>query len=336
MSASTDGKGVHGEATATAGYADGVFGRTASTEGRGVYGAAMATICTTYGVYGESHSIDGRGVSGWGRATANSIGVEGISTSTGGIGVRAVASATTGAGYGVFAVTGSSDGIAVSGWADYGTGVYGSTSSTSGYGGYFEGDVYVDGSINKSACSFLIDHPLDPENKLLRHNCMESPEHLVVYRGKVRLDEAGEAAVEMPEYFKALAKEDEASIHLTPSGASPFMVSGEWNTDFDGLTIHGDPGRDVFWEVIAERDDPVIRQLTRPAEENKGPDSKFCVQGKLLHPTAYGYPESMGKNYERQQKHRSWLEGERLRMEKERARLQVEQVRMARATNGLQ
>jgi hypothetical protein len=161
----------------------------------------------------------------------------------------------------------------------------------------------VTGSINKSACSFLIDHPLDPENRLLRHNCMESPEHLVVYRGKALLDADGEAAVQMPDYFTALAKEDEASIHLTPVG-KPFLTGADWNRGFKGFTIYGESNRAVFWEVLAERDDPVIRRLARPVEEDKGPDNKYCDRGKLLCPEAYGYPETMGRDYEKREENR--------------------------------
>ncbi len=185
------------------------------------------------------------------------------------------------------------------------SGVEGVTNSTSGYAGYFLGDVYVSGSINKSACSFLIDHPLDPENKLLRHNCLESPEHLVVYRGKVRLDADGEADVEMPEYFTALAREQEATVNLTPIGkpTAPgrYEFSYQWESNYERFGIYGQPGREVSWMVMAERDDPVIRRLARPAEEEKGPDNKFCDRGKLLDPTAYGYTENMGRNYERQE-----------------------------------
>jgi len=164
---------------------------------------------------------------------------------------------------------------------DSDAGVKGNASS--GYAGYFSGDVHVSGSVNKAACSFLIDHPLDPENKWLRHNCIESPEYLVMYRGKARFDGSGQSVVEMPEYFAALTKEDQASIHLTPVGR-PFMTGAEWNSGFRSLTVYGEPNREVFWEVLAERDDPVIRQLTRPVEEDKIAEER----GYYLHPEAFG------------------------------------------------
>jgi hypothetical protein len=256
VSASTAGKGVYGDATATEGITTGVQGESASTWGTGVYGRAWASTGNNFGVYGYTASTTGTGVFG-------------------------VVEPTEGINYAIV----------------------GHTSSPSGYAGYFVGDVHVTGSINKPACSFLIDHPLDPENKLLRHNCIESPEHLVVYRGKARLDANGEAAVQMPDYFAALAKEDEASIHLTPVG-KPFLTGADWNRGFKGFTIYGEPNRAVFWEVLAERDDPVIRRLARPVEEEKGPDNKFCDRGKLLYPEAYGYSESMGRDYEKREENR--------------------------------
>ncbi len=78
----------------------------------------------------------------------------------------------------------------------------------------------------------------------------------------------------------------------------PFLTGAEWNAEFNGFTVYGEPDREVFWEVLAERDDPVIRQVGLPVEEDKGPDNKLCRRGKLLHPAAYGYPETMGQDYE--------------------------------------
>jgi len=198
--------------------------------------------------------------------------------------------------------TGSLD--AIHGYSPSGTGVYAQSGSsygvfgqsTSGWAGYFSGNVNVTGYLSKGSGSFVIDHPLDPENKLLRHNFVESPENLLIYRGKASLDEKGEAVVEMPDYFKALTKEDEASIHLTPVGR-PFMTGAEWNSDFSAIIVYGDPNKAVFWEVLADRDDPVIHELGQPVEEEKGKENGLCEKGKLLYPKAFGYPETSGRDY---------------------------------------
>ena len=297
-SRSTEGTGVHGEVTATAGTTYGVYGLCNSTAGRAVYGHAIATSGECFGGRFETGSTSGRGVFGHAYSgSGTTYGVYGRSDSPSGRGVYGEAPYN-----GVYGLASGSSGI------NYG--VFGKSYSSSGYGGYFEGDVHVFGSLSKSSGSFLIDHPLDPENKLLRHNFMESPENLVVYRGKAQLDEYGEVVVEMPEYFGALTKEDAATVNLTPIGKGPFDSSYEWNRGFSEFSIYGEPGREIAWTVYAERDDPTMRRLWRPVEEDKGPDNKYCDRGRLLDPVAYGYPESMGRNYEEHER-------ERVRMEEE-------------------
>ncbi|MBN2173917.1 MAG: Ig-like domain-containing protein [Bacteroidales bacterium] len=166
-----------------------------------------------------------------------------------------------------------------------------------GLAGDFQGNVLITGSLSKGSGSFLIDHPLDPENKLLRHNFIESPENLVVYRGKAKLNSNGETVVELPDYFEALTKENEATVTLTSIG-KPFLTGYEWEHDYKCFKVYGDPDREISWVVFADRDDPVMHQLARPVEEEKGPDNIYCEKGKLLYPEAYGYPMSKLKNYE--------------------------------------
>jgi hypothetical protein len=181
----------------------------------------------------------------------------------------------------------------VHGYSGTGFAISGQTSS--GYAGYFNGDVHVTGTLTKGGGMFVIDHPLDPENKLLRHNFVESPENLLIYRGRVMLDSNGEAVVQMPDYFEALAKEDEATVSLTSVGR-PFLTGYEWRSDLRSFTVYGEPHREVAWMALADRDDPVIHEIGGPVEEWKGPDNKLCDRGELLYPIAYGYPKSMGAN----------------------------------------
>jgi len=166
-------------------------------------------------------------------------------------------------------------------------GVYGYASGGgTTYAGYFAGNVYVSGTLSKASGTFLIDHPLDPENKTLRHSFVESPEDLCLYRGKAKLDSKGQTTVKMPDYFAALTKEDEATISLTPIGSKPFLTGYEWNQSFTAFTIYGEAGREVSYLVLANRDDPVIHQLRRPVEEKKG--KGYFEKGQLLNPEAYG------------------------------------------------
>jgi len=322
---SESGSGVYGHANSGSGDTYGVYGRSGSTDGTGVYAEAYATEGSAYGIYAESSSTWGKGVYGVVTATnGTGDGVRGKCEGTGGAGVVGYATAFTGTNIGVIGRSFSASGWGVYGWASASTGttygVRGAATSAAGYGGYFVGDVHVGGSLSKTSGSFLIDHPLDPENKLLRHNFMESPENLVVYRGKVELDGNGKFVVEMPEYFKALTREVDATVHLTPIGRSPSRIpSYEWRSGRDTFEIYGDPGSSMAWMVMAERDDPSMQRLMRPVEEEKGPENKYCDKGKLLDPIAYGYPESMGRDYQK-------LDGERLRMEEEQARMEARRL----------
>jgi hypothetical protein len=151
---------------------------------------------------------------------------------------------------------------------------------------YNNGNAYIRGSLSKAQSNFLIDHPLDPKNKTLRHSTVESPEDLCLYRGKVSLDSAGKAIVKMPDYFAALTKEEEATVTLTPVGKKAFLTSYEWNKKSTEFTIHGQAGAEVTYIVLADRDDKEIRYLRRHVEEEKG--NGHFTKGEHLIPEAHG------------------------------------------------
>jgi hypothetical protein len=161
------------------------------------------------------------------------------------------------------------------------------------------GGLWVLGDILKGKSITTVDHPLDPENMLLNHASMESPEALAVYRGKAKLNGAGETIVQLPDYFAAFTKENEATVTLTPVGR-PFLTGYDWQSGHQDFKIYGQANREVSWVVYSERDDPYMRMSTWRVEEQKGSDS-ICDRGKFLHPTAYGHPRSMGFDYEKRQ-----------------------------------
>ncbi|MEO0075981.1 MAG: hypothetical protein ABIK31_07795 [candidate division WOR-3 bacterium] len=268
-------------------------------------GSASTVSRSDHNHWGASWSGSGPGIT---FSSSDGIGVKGVSTSYRGVqgesqngeGVRGYSANY----YGIVGIVGNSTNPAVIGqntisnclgafaYGNYG--VYGRQGSGT-HAGYFFGNVQVTGSLTKGSGSFLIDHPLDPLNKTLRHNFIESPENLCLYRGKIKLDAKGEAKVAMPSYFTALTKENEATIILTSVG-KPFSTGYEWNNDYTQFTVFGEPEREVSYIVLADRDDPVIRQLYRPVEEMKG-NGNFET-GKLLYPEAYGYPKEMGIGYQ--------------------------------------
>lgn len=316
--------GVHGSAYGLDGSNNDVVGSygTGDHSGNGVaYGGCFKAGGTgkgiKYGSYGESISPVGSGNASYGAyGTVTHLGTgpayggrfyaasAGTGQKCGVIGQAFAPASSNTYAYGSYGSTehsGSGDAFGGFFYA-YGTGSgkkYGVYSIASGsgtrYAGYFAGDVAVTGTLSKGAGSFLIDHPLDPRNKTLRHNFVESPENLCLYRGKAVLGPDGSALVTMPDYFRALTKEEEATVTLTAVG-KPFEMGYEWSEGFTGFTVYGMPGRAVSYIVLADRDDPVIRKLRRPVEELKG--GVNYERGRLLYPDAYGFPREMGVDYE--------------------------------------
>jgi hypothetical protein len=151
---------------------------------------------TSGGVYGFANSSNGTGVLGEANNGSAAVGVRGKSSS--GVGVYGDGPNDNwgylgGASNGVRGVANSSNGNGVQGEAYTGSnaaGVWGISST--GYAGYFTGRVHVTGNFTAGGTkSFLIDHPLDPEHKTLRHAAIESSEVLNQYSGNVVTDENG-------------------------------------------------------------------------------------------------------------------------------------------------
>ena len=146
------------------------------------------------------------------------------------------------------------DSMAVRGslYLDGGTGVM--VRSTFGSGGW-------------SAKAFTIDHPLDPEHKVLRHFCVEGPEVWNVYAGNAELVN-GQAAVELPAYYPALNKAGSEVVSLTPWGKAQVWVQG---VDNNRLLLSGDADVKVSWTIKVLRNDPAcVEDLKqRPVEQLK-------------------------------------------------------------------
>lgn len=150
-----------------------------------------------------------------------------------------------------------------------------------------EGNLSVGGTLSKGGGSFAIDHPLDPENKLLYHSFVESPDAKNIYDGVVALNARGEATVELPEYFAALNAEPRyqvkpidapmPSLHISreiEEGGTSFMIAG------------GEPGERVSWQVSATRKDPFIQANPIITEVEKGPDA-IVEKGEYVYPDYY-------------------------------------------------
>ena len=316
--ASTSGTAVYGSATASSGFAYGVYGRSSSTSGRGVYGLATATTGATNGVYGLASSSLGRGVFG-------------VATSGSGIGVLGFGEATSGTNFGVVGQTSSTSGRAVYGFAtaNSGTnyGVYGVSNSANGYAGYFLGRVNVTGTLSKGGGAFQIDHPLDPENRILRHSFVESPDMMNVYNGNATTDGQGYTTVDLPDYFEALNRDFRYQLTVVGQTFAQAIVSQEVRGGrFEIRT--SEPNVRVSWQVTGIRQDAWADENRIIVEEAK----KAEHIGRDLHPTAFGLARARGVDYNaeeeaRWEEERAQSEAEHERRTEEHTRLEAERER---------
>ncbi|MFQ5650690.1 MAG: hypothetical protein ACE5IY_12175 [bacterium] len=271
--------------------------------GTGVTGIARNGP-VAWGVYGETN--DGIGVRG---VSSEGIGVNGISTNS--YGVFGSTAAGGGVEAGVYGFSSGIGGTGVIGEANSGThpapyGVWGK--STDGYAGFFSGDVQVTGNLTKASGAFKIDHPLDPQNKYLYHSFVESPDMMNIYNGNIILDAAGEARVELPEWFEALNRD--FRYQLTAIGApGPDLYIAQEIMGNRFRIAGGQPGMKVSWQVTGIRQDAFANAHRMPVEEEK----PAYERGYYLHPELYGQreersiewardPEGMRKMQERRQK----------------------------------
>ena len=156
-----------------------------------------------------------------------------------------------------------------------------------------EATLDVTNSVSKGSGSFVIDHPLDPANKLLYHSFVESPDVKNIYDGIVTLDSSGEAVVHLPDYFETLNKDYRYQIKgldiSAPNlyvkqeiGESPFSFTDGASTEENKFTIAGGPpGGQVSWQVTGIRQDPYIIANPIIPEVEKGP-GKLVDKGEYL------------------------------------------------------
>ena len=265
-----------GSGGAFTGYHGSISKATDATEGTGVVGIGNAGGFYLYnggsGNTGSGGAFTGdwAGVAGWAtEPNDNTIGV-----------------------YGRYEGSGSYDG----------TGVYGISNAThpnKGYGVYGQGNnygVFANGDLGASgAKSFAIDHPLDPENKILKHYAIESPEVLNMYRGMAVLDGSGYIEITLPDYFTAI--NINFSYTLTPIGqqAPNLYIKKEIGNDGKFSIAGGHPDQKISWVVYAERNDLYMQKykFKEQAEIEKDGDSK----GKYIRPELYDQPPEKGIFY---------------------------------------
>jgi hypothetical protein len=166
-------------------------------------------------------------------------------------------------------------------WADTINGWYAMTLNANG-------NLIVRGNLSKGSGSFLIDHPLDPKNKVLRHSFIEGPEPVLIYKGRARL-ENGQAVIQLPDYFDDLAHPKGREINLTCiDNWSPLYLDGEISENSFTIktTARGHLQQKFSWVVYAVRNDAFIQKNPIIIEEEKGAGNEF-TKGEYIYPEAF-------------------------------------------------
>jgi hypothetical protein len=301
------------------------YGTTAAS-GTGIIGAgnAIATPLTYTTGSGGAFTGTNAGLVAYGTTAASGVGVIGLgnnittavlpgTSGCGGAftgatyGVAAFANTAGSTSYGVFGKYnggGNNDGVGVYGYSapatsrGYGVSGYGNkygvlgvqgTAGNNNYGVYATGNLACSGTK-----SFAIDHPMDPENKFLKHFSVESPEVLNMYRGNVFLDQNGSADISLPDYFIII--NINFSYALTPVGqpAPNLYIKKEIDNQGTFSIAGGNPGQKISWVIYAERNDPYMQQEGIRAIEIEKDDYE---KGKYLMPELYNQPPEKGLFY---------------------------------------
>lgn len=271
---SDQAQGVVAEAKAA--NAAGVFGRNDHKSGVGVDALSQDGTAvrgrSTNGTAVDAYSMFGRGVNA-STDSLNEPAVNAIASVT-----PAVHAGSFAQGVDAFGETGvkggslsawdpadSQVGAGVFGHGVFGAGVCGTTLTGIGvvgiglpglgaWAGYLKGNVLVQGILMKIVSLFSIDHPLDPERKVLNHASVEAPEYKTFYDGMVTLDARGRARVRLPRWFEALNRD--LRYQLTPVGAAAPDLHVAQEVEAGAFVIAGGaPRQKVCWQVTGVRQD---------------------------------------------------------------------------------
>jgi len=161
--------------------------------------------------------------------------------------------------------------------------------------------VHVAGTLSKTSGSFLIDHPLDPENKVLRHSFAESPEMLNIYKGNARTA-GGKKTVQMPDWFVALngGNADNYSFSVTPLNGfcGQYYVDNSEVASKGRFTVVTERDCEFSWVVYAVRHDAFA--LKNPVVVEQSKQDAGLGSNCYLSPSAFGAGEERGCDYQRE------------------------------------
>jgi hypothetical protein len=158
------------------------------------------------------------------------------------------------------------------------------------------GKVVVDGDFTVVGVkAFTMDHPLDPENKILMHAAVESNEVINSYSGNITTDASGKAIVNLPDYFGAINKDFRYQLTVVGTFAQAIISKEIVNNQFEVATSI--PNVKVSWEVKGVRNDARMKKYPFVAQQDKSPFQK----GKYWDPSVYNQPESKSVSFDKSQ-----------------------------------
>ncbi len=147
---------------------------------------------------------------------------------------------------------------------------------------FVRGDAAITGNLTNSIGTSSMDHPLDPENKVLSHSEVISAERMTVYSGNVILNNQGEATVQLPEWFESLNKDFRYQLTSIGEWSRVYIAEKINNNQFK--IAGGRNGMEVSWQVTAVRNDPYAQSNPVEVEEAKEGDAI----GTYINPEVYG------------------------------------------------
>lgn len=266
---------IQAETNSTASNAAAVVGVSTGTAS-GIAGQVSATAGAFAAVLGSNlKTTGGVGISG--------IGFNGVAGETNyrdGFGVWGQNNDAIGP------LTSNSVGVIGTGYV----GVWGQSSDPANGAGLYSNDNFIAAGTK----SFQIDHPLDPENKYLKHFSIESSEVLNIYRGNAVLDNNGEAEIILPSYFSSI--NINFSYHLTPIAESaPDLYVKEEAKGNKFSIAGGKPGMKISWTLYAERNDLFLQKY--PQAKNTELLKRDADRGKYMRPELYNQQATKGIFY---------------------------------------
>ena len=135
-------------------------------------------------------------------------------------------------------------------------------------------DLVVGGSFSAAAKAFKIDHPLDPTNKYLIHNSIESNERINMYSGNITTNEEGYATVQLPEYMNALNKDFKYQLTIVDKSFAQAIIWEEMNTETNSFVIKTNTSDiTVSWQITGTRQDTWA--LENPMQVEVDKNSEF-------------------------------------------------------------